>query len=283
MILRPSFANGFAPRDGQAIWPELWRGCVGAWNPGLGPTGLRLYDWSPYKNHGTLTNMAANIAWSRIAGHHALDFDYIEGAARQAVELPSRVTIGGHAKVSISMWVQFQAATVNNAALYFESSESAGFTKFGLFQLSSNQLFFQARDTAAGASYSITVSGPTTKLSHVCGNYDADTDRMELFVDGILVGTNTTAKGVLHAGTTSAPIAVGAFTSANPAVQYSANAIIVDVLLYRGRILHPSEIRLLATRPGIAYEMAPRRWSAAMIEAYRRRTQYAQLVGGGII
>jgi hypothetical protein len=40
-----------------------------------------------------------------------------------------------------------------------------------------------------------------------------------------------------------------------------------DIRIYN-RALSPNEIRLLATRPGIAYEMAPRRWSAAMIEAY---------------
>jgi len=63
MILPGTYQNGFAPRDGEPLFPELWDGCVGAWNPGLGPSGLTLRDWSPYKNHGTLTNMDAGTDW----------------------------------------------------------------------------------------------------------------------------------------------------------------------------------------------------------------------------
>lgn len=56
MILPGRYANGFAPRDGQPLYPELWKGCVGAWNPGLGVTGLTLRDQSGFGRHGTLTN-----------------------------------------------------------------------------------------------------------------------------------------------------------------------------------------------------------------------------------
>jgi hypothetical protein len=50
------------------------------------------------------------------------------------------------------------------------------------------------------------------------------------------------------------------------------------------RLLHPNEIRLLASRPGIACEMIPRQvaGSEALIAAYRAR-QYAQIIGGGVI
>jgi len=48
------------------------------------------------------------------------------------------------------------------------------------------------------------------------------------------------------------------------------------------RALTPQEIRLLASRRGIAYELAPRNWSSQQIAAYRAR-YYSQVVGGGVI
>ena len=75
MILPASYSNGFAPRDGQPLYPELWRGCVGAWCPSLGPTGLTLRDWSGFGNHGTLTNMDPGTDWVLSGGRYALDFD----------------------------------------------------------------------------------------------------------------------------------------------------------------------------------------------------------------
>jgi hypothetical protein len=74
MILPGTYQNGFAPRDGSPLYPELWRGCVGAWNPGLGPTGLTLRDWSGYGNHGTLTNITAQNCWKISEGRHAMEF-----------------------------------------------------------------------------------------------------------------------------------------------------------------------------------------------------------------
>jgi hypothetical protein len=67
---------------------------------------------------------------------------------------------------------------------------------------------------------------------------------------------------------------------ANPTDAFTDGQI-DDVRLY-GRALHSSEIRLLASRRGIAYEMAPRSWSAQQIAAYRAR-YYSQVIGGGVI
>jgi hypothetical protein len=40
-MANPTYQSGFyAPGRGTAKYPELWDGCVGAWNPGLGNTGL---------------------------------------------------------------------------------------------------------------------------------------------------------------------------------------------------------------------------------------------------
>jgi hypothetical protein len=71
--MQPSYQSGFyAPGRGVAKHPELWRGCVGAWNPGLGNTGLSLRDWSGNQNNGTLTN---GPTWGVSDGRQALDFD----------------------------------------------------------------------------------------------------------------------------------------------------------------------------------------------------------------
>jgi hypothetical protein len=53
---------------------KLKQGLVGAWIPSLGPTGLRLEDRSPYKNHGTLTNMDPATCWKQSGGADALNF-----------------------------------------------------------------------------------------------------------------------------------------------------------------------------------------------------------------
>jgi hypothetical protein len=39
-MANPTYQSGFyAPGRGTALHPELWDGCVGAWDPGLGNTG----------------------------------------------------------------------------------------------------------------------------------------------------------------------------------------------------------------------------------------------------
>ena len=78
MILPASYLNGFAPRDGQPLYPSLWTGCVGAWNPGLGPTGLVLRDQSGFSRHGTLTN---GPTFAASGGKYAMSFDGVDDYA----------------------------------------------------------------------------------------------------------------------------------------------------------------------------------------------------------
>ena len=73
MIDNPSYQD-FATHDDSA-YPELWEGCVGAWAPCLGPSGLRLHDSSGRQNWGTLTNMDAATDWVVDGGRYSLDFD----------------------------------------------------------------------------------------------------------------------------------------------------------------------------------------------------------------
>jgi hypothetical protein len=273
MVLRPSFANGFAPRDGSPIWPELWRGCVGAWNPGLGPTGLRLYDWSPYRNHGTLTNMDAGTDWVRSQGRHALDFDGVDDRV-ETFDIASRCA----QSVSVSWW-QLPRNPFNSTNDGFGALNRAAFTQgisppaFGIMHFSNNNIFAGFENSFG--DFRVVVANSATIWSQTALHHWCLTARnnglTSLYVNGLPLGTVANTRIVYP----SSVLSIG-----GNGRQFSG--AITDFAIF-DRVLSPNEIRLLATRPGIAYELAPRRWSAAMIEAYRRRTQYAQLVGGGII
>ena len=73
--IEPSYENGFAPRDGEPLYPNLFKGLVGAWCPSMGVTGNTLRDLSGRNNHGTLTNMDPATDWVIDNGQYALDFD----------------------------------------------------------------------------------------------------------------------------------------------------------------------------------------------------------------
>lgn len=63
-LTRPGYAQGMAPRDGTPLHPEFWDNDVlVAACPGLGTTGLTLYDWSGGKHNAALVNQSASTWW----------------------------------------------------------------------------------------------------------------------------------------------------------------------------------------------------------------------------
>jgi hypothetical protein len=277
MVLRPSFANGFAPRDGQAIWPELWRGCVGAWNPGLGPTGTRLYDWSPYKNHGTLTNMDAGTDWVTNQGRYVLDFD---GSNDVVVVLNTLQQLNGLQTFSMSCWGFFRRFNQFPTLWTFTNNIN---DDSGLLETNNtgSQIYAKTANNAVGLTgartYTLSSALVANTWNHFFFAKTGSGNNGFLYVNGVLQTSFTGALQDLPA-TMPSQLRIGCYAQTGAPL----DGLATDYQLYN-RALSPAEIRLLATRRGIAYELAPRRWSAAMIEAYRRRTQYSQLVGGGII
>lgn len=278
MILPASYANGFAPRDGQAVWPELWRGCVGAWNPGLGPTGLVLRDWSGYGNHGTLTNMDAGTDWVRSQNRYALDFD----GANDFVSVANNNAINITRSISVSVWIKrttsqigkgivgkYNTTTNQRAWALYTANDGIGLK--AQFTCQSNGASFNANQVASTFD---TIGGDWV---HLCGVLSAGST-CQIYTQGILRGTAASTTPAIAACTGA--LEIGTYN------QSTANCFtgqIDDLLLYN-RALSPNEVCLLAQRRGISYELAPRHWSAAMIDAYRRRTQqYQQLVGGGVL
>ena len=86
---------------------KLKQGLVGAWIPSLGPTGLRLEDKSPYKNHGTLTNMS-NSNWV-VDQYHALN---CTGSAA-SVRMQNTPELNITSYVTVAAWVKYNQGQGN--------------------------------------------------------------------------------------------------------------------------------------------------------------------------
>lgn len=259
MILPASYSNGFAPRDGQPLYPELWRGCVGAWAPCLGPTGLTLREWSGRCNHGTLSNGAAFVA---DGGKYSVTLDGTNDT----------VLAGSIPSLNQGTWsCWFKPITQkNDAGLLATSQVTSGASRNGIWlywrDASANNL--TAAVVVAGTRYLATHSVTLALGSwyFVYGTYSGSTVTCGVYGSGAtsVAGPSTT---ITHESGFS--IGFRDFQSVN------AN---VDSVMIHNRVLSPNEIAVLALRRGIAYELAPRRRASVAVAFNRRRRL---LVGAG--
>ena len=233
-MLRGSYHNGFAPRDGMPLYPSLWRGCVGAWAPCLGPTGTTLRDWSAYKNHGTLTNMDPATDWVVNGASYCLDFDNTD----DYIDCGTNSLFGFTGPFSVSCW--FRTFVVFDYVVF--ASKHAGATGW-IVGCSSSKVFCQINST-----FNANGSTPAVNTwTHFAGTYDGVTIRCYMNA-----GTpDTIASSAPTANATAMRIGAYSTTATAP-----MNGQLDDVRLYN-RCLNPNEIAILARRRGIAYDLAP--------------------------
>jgi hypothetical protein len=246
MLLPGSYANGFAPRDGRPLYPELWRGCVGAWNPGLGVSGLTLRDQSGFKNNGTLTN---GPTWAANQGRYALDFDGVDDYVDTGKAINS---VNGLASFSMSFWGKRRAAG-NIVAMAQNDAGSAAYN--GITPYTDGNVYFLA------VPYYVFLAHNDTQWHHYAMTLQGST--ITGYIDGkkVVSGAGPATK---NTDTTNA-LLLGKYHSTA-----LSNGFQDDHFLYN-RALSAQEIRTLASRRGIAYEMAPRRRSSAQVTTNRRR------------
>jgi len=247
VILPASYSNGFAPRDGSPRYPELWRGCVGAWNPGLGPSGLTLRDNSGFGNHGTLTN---GPTWVASQGKYAMNFDHLDDVV---VVSDKAIWDFSGRPFSVSCWCKS-----NLASDYMILVSKTTMGNFGwALGVYASKVFLQINTTYTEAGGTVS----TNKWHHVVGVWNTTT--LFIHLDGIL----TQSKAATTLTNEATALRIGDLGSSSIAPM---NGDLDDVRIYN-RALSPDEIRTLATRPGIAYEMAPRRRSSSAVAFNRRR------------
>ena len=258
MILPGSYANGFAPRDGRPLYPELWRGCVGAWAPCLGPTGVTLLDWSGLGNHGTLTNLTASAAWTPAYGRHSVTFS--GGISESVVGTKGALTSAAR-PLTISFW--YRASSVS-AARHWVYSCATG---------SSNPNFAVTIERISDSSHRMGLyTGSYTYSSaftwdllphHYAISWLAD-NTLSFYRDGMLLSSTTAVPG----GISDVTWQWSRLGTGNSGFSLTGSLI---GMMTHSRALRNNELAVLASRPGIAYEMAPRRRSSSAVQFNRRR------------
>jgi len=214
-----------------------------------------LRDWSVGQNHGALTN---GPVWGTSTGRQAIHFNGVDDYVTGPIVVPS--TIGK----TLCCWfrstdgnkLQFLANVGNSILLRLHNGKLIGYV-FPFVFLTGVTTY------QAGRWYHAAVSASATKI--------------DLYLDGRLEATSSRS-GLINAGTA---LSVGA-TLPDLSSYYLAGQS-TDILLY-DRGLSSNEISLLARRPGIAYELAPRRFyslpTPSFSAAWARRQSI--IIGGGL-
>jgi hypothetical protein len=245
-------------------YPSLWRGCVGAWNPGLGPSGLTLRDWSGRGTHGALTGGPSFVVNQ---GRYAVELD----ASNDYIDLGSKNLLTSTDRVTLSWWERV-TSTAGSYQSRFKLSLDGGTRSLLVFR--SNVVGYENISVVGSAivAYTKSTDVPTVAASvgvwlHWCLVQPITLTDISHAWQFWVNGTKYTAA----AGSTA-----GAFGNSGNRIGLDglgddpSNCMIDDVFVHN-RALSPNEIRLLASRRGIAYEMAPRRRSSVAVAASTSR------------
>ena len=281
MILPASYQSGFAPRDGRPLYPSLWKGCVFAAAPCLGPTGLALRDWSGFCNHGVLTNMDPSSDYITSRGRYSLDFD----GTNDYVDYGVRPNIYGLSRFSCSFWI-YKTTNSSGWVLNRYNSSAAGGTVGDYFGVTAGTSMPRAIAEFTGTTVSDYVafqSADAVTLNewhHVAFSVDLTTRaNTTITVNGVAKAVTITTGGTPPTGfkaQTSTPWTSSRIVTSGGSPAYSGFTA-DDIMLSRDFLNYGSH-RLLALRRGIAYELAPRRRSSSAVQFNRRRRL---LVGAG--
>jgi hypothetical protein len=223
--------------------------------------------------------MVAGDDWGVSGGKYALDFD----GTNDFVTCSSPVLSGAVSQFSASCWVKTTASddksifakyytTTNNRSwlMFIPNAASGATTEFAV-NLSSN-------GAATLKSYRTTsVSINTGSWRHIGFSFSSGV--LLLYVDGIERATTKTVDG---AGSSfnwpnAIPLTMSAInTLGTPAALHQCQS---DDFMCWNRVVTPREFAMLASRRGIAYELAPRRRSRVSVLTSLRYNIFTGNVG----
>ena len=264
----------------EAEYPELWRGLVGAWCPAINPPGgTVLYDWSPNKNHGTLTNMDPATDWVTSGGYRALDFDGTNdriNCGTSASHEPNNITLVSWARTS-------KTGNTGNGCSLIDKARTVGsayLLSIGNRGVGGN--LGRAAFEAYGGSWKIvesTASIADGAVHQVVATYDGST--AVIYTDGI--GRNSSAWSISLPYTSNGALNLGRYAGNND--NYLQGQLFVARIY--NRVWNARDVALDFSL-GVSGWAIPRRrrWNYATAQTaipywvFARKN--ARLIGGGV-
>jgi hypothetical protein len=199
--------------------------------------------------------------WVPHGGRYALDFDGVNDV----------VTIGNvpdlqfnfSTPFSLSAWIK----TTGSSGGIIGKRNTTGWY-FCLDGANVIELVLQGTGVTAIIVKSIVSGVSDGNWHHVSGTYSGNSNAsgIALFVDGRQVSVMTVLNTGAGTCINTDAVAIGGISTTT----FPFTGQIDDCRAYSG-ILRPSAVSLLATRRGIAYELAPRRRSSSAAAAFNRR------------
>ena len=225
-------------------YSSLKQGLVGAWIPSVSGSGLLLPDLSGRGNNGVLTNMGPND-WVSSQYGRSLDFD----GSNDYVTSGNMSNAGAFLDLTVSCFVNVTSST---AYFPFVEKYQGLVNGFLLYGVAGSGYGFDGRESGAlyiTSGYSGAGDIQIGSWVHLVGRKSGTT--WSIWVNGVLKNSQTVGTGTTSVNNTTRPLLIGGSTI--DAV-YTAG-LIDDVRIYN-RALSESEIRLLASEPGIGFKPA---------------------------
>lgn len=253
-VVCPQYRTGFyAPkRGGIAAHRKLWRGCLGAWAPCLGPTGLTLFDWSGLGNHGTINGASFNPSH----GKYSVDFDGIN----DTVSLTDLSAIDGVSSLQISLWVYPHLDEFCVFASKSDAALTAGWLLQTSFSANRKIIFYVCSNGSLVTTQNDCLFANT--WTHIFVTYRNSS--VQIALNGIQQATTTTGTIPSTLSATSTPVRIGGWEGGTAYFDGAAD----DIRIYREVT---QTHKYLSLRRGIAHELAPRRRASAAVQFNRRR------------
>lgn len=235
-------------------YASLKQGLVGCWIPSISGSGLLLPDLSGRNNNGSLVGMDASD-WVSGQYGRALDFDGVNDYV--ACGNPE---IQNTASFSVSCWARTTTLSPVGQRIFGRESPTGNFSGLAL-------AFFR-RATLDSSSVTLFIGNPSSGVIdvnaganvvavntwyHIAATYDGSTQAsgVQIAINGELKTTTIAINTFSTPATISNPAAIGVRGDATGGGFLSG--IVDDVRAY-SRVLTLSEIRLLASEPGIGFK-----------------------------
>jgi len=246
-----SYANGFAPRDGMPAYPSLWNGRRVSIAPCLGPTGIVMRDWSSQKANATIVGTAVGSAWSVDSGKYA----YTKAGTGGHWLAQTAMVQHNKAEETISCWVKFNNAASERTFV----SIGQGASSFGNYTILRRLSGTNTLQLAVwnGSAYTTTAISDVlfdNVWYHIAYVHSVAASRSDLYINGVKYSGGTLYQ---DASTDHSYVYWG--SNSNSGVTGLDGCM--DDMCICGPMTD-NQIQVLASRRGIAYDMAQPIWYA---------------------